>query len=195
MRRTDLGLLFFGNVRGFRYDVGVLQGSNTFSNKDPNDLKDMVGKIGRRVGPFDIAGNVYLHNVTGESEPTHAIGVSARYRASRNVTILAEAITIENQEIEISTKGFYVQANVNLSDSITDGLRWNLFFETYDSDLLSLDLEPGLTYRFSGTYLQGSTGLVYAYNRKIDIGMKLLGGADEEGDRFLKIAAKIDARF
>ena len=99
------------------------------------------------------------------------------------------------QLLNISAIKFYVQANVNLSDSITDGLRWNLFFETYDSDLLSLDLEPGLTYRFSGTYLQGSTGLVYAYNRKIDIGMKLLGGADEEGDRFLKIAAKIDARF
>jgi len=175
LRRTDLGVLFFGNVGGFRYDVGILQGSNTFSNRDLNDLKDVVGRVGKTFGPIDIAANLYLHNPT-ETEPTNAQGISFRYRASRNFTLLGEYVSIDNQEIEVSTIGFYLQSNLNLSDYVKDGLRWNLFFEVYDSDLLTLDLDPALSYRFAGTFFQGSTGLVYAYNRKIDIGMKLLGG-------------------
>ena len=35
--------------------------------------------------------------------------------------------------------------NLDLSDYITDGLRWNLFFETYDSDLLEFSIVFSLT--------------------------------------------------
>ena len=94
----------------------------------------------------------------------------------------------------METRGFYVQGNYDLSESWADGLRWNTFFEVYDSNLLDADLDE-TDYRFAGSYLQSSTELVYAYIRSIDLGAKLLGGADEEGSPFFKVALKMDAQF
>ena len=131
LRRADLGLVVFGDAWSFSYELGVLQGANTFANED----------------------------------------------------------------IDISTQGFYIQGNYDLSDYVADGLRLNMFFETYDSDLLHIDLEEGLDYRFAGTFFQASAGLVYAFNRNIDLGAQILSGADEEGDPFFKTSIKIDAKF
>ena len=64
----------------------------------------------------------------------------------------------------------------------------------YDSNLLDADLDE-TDYRFAGTYFQSSTELIYVYNRNIDLGAKLLGGADEEGSGFFKVALKMDAKF
>lgn len=83
----------------------------------------------------------------------------------------------------------------DLSEYWADGLRFNLFFETYDSDLLDIDLEEGLDYRFAGTYFQASAGFSYALRRSIDLVATMLSGADEERDRFYKAALKIDAKF
>ena len=142
-----------------------------------------------------MAANVYLHDVGHDAEPSNAIGLSYRYRATYNLTLLGEFISFENEDNDITTRGFYIQVNYDLSDYLMDGLRWNMFFETYDSDLLDIDLEQGLDYRFAGTYFQASTGFLYAYDRNIDLGAKFLSGADEEGDPFFKVAVKIDAKF
>ncbi len=147
------------------------------------------------MGPLDLAANIYLHDVGEDSEPSNAFGLSYRYRPTYNLTLLGEFITIDNEDIDISTQGFYIQGNYDLSDYVTDRLRLNMFFETYDSDLLDIDLEEGLNYRFAGTYFQATTGFVYAYNRNVDLGAKILTGADEEGDFFFKAAVKIDAKF
>tara|TARA_Y100000588_G_C14058488_1_gene840348 strand:- start:171 stop:548 length:378 start_codon:yes stop_codon:yes gene_type:complete len=72
--------------------------------------------------------------------------------------LLGEFITMDNEDIDIATRSFYVQSNYDLSDYVKNGLHWNLFFETYDSELLDIDLEEGLDYRFVGTYFQTSTG-------------------------------------
>ena len=194
LRRTDLGALLFGDAGALRYHAGVLSGQNTLTNRDDGNNKDVVFKLGWSPGPLDLAANLYYHDV-GSSARTRARGLSYRYRASYNLTLLGEFIDMENDEIDIETQGFYLQANYDLSDRLADGLRWNLFFESYDSDLLAIDIEPGLDYRFKGTYFQASTGFVYAYNRSIDLGAKVLTGADEEGDSFYKAAVKIDARF
>ena len=195
LRRADLGVVAFGNVSGTAYELGVLQGEDTFTNKDANNFKDIVVKVGRGLGPLDLAANVYLHDVGDDREPSSALGLSYRYRATYNLTLLGEFIKIDNEDIDISTRGFYIQGNYDLSDYVKDGLRWNTFFEAYDSDLLDIDLEPGLDYRFAGTYFQASTGFNYAYNRNLDFGAKVLSGADEEGDPFFKMAVKIDAKF
>ena len=195
LRRADLGFVAFGRAGDFKYEAGVLQGQNTLTNKDANDYKDAVFKLERTWGTLDVATNLYLHNIGEDSEPSSARGLSYRYRATYNLTLLGEFITIENENIDILTRGFYVQANYDLSERLKDGLRWNMFFETYDSDLLDVDLEDGLDYRFAGVYFQTTTGFVYAYNRNIDFGANLISGADEEGDRFYKVSAKIDANF
>ena len=195
LRRADLGVVAFGNGLGTAYEFGVLQGEDTFTNKDANNFKDIVVKAGRGLGPLDLAANVYLHDVGDDREPSSALGLSYRYRATYNLTLLGEFIKIDNEDIDLSTRGFYIQGNYDLSDYVKDGLRWNTFFEVYDSDLLDIDLEEGLSYRFAGTYFQASTGFNYAYNRNLDFGAKVLSGADEEGDPFFKVAVKIDAKF
>ena len=195
LRRADLGFIVFGDVLGASYELGVLQGENTFANKDIDNFKDVVVKLGKGLGPLDLAANAYLQDIGRDAEPSNAIGLSYRYRVTYNLTLLGEFINIENEDIDVSTRGFYIQGNYDLSDYLKDGLRWNMFFETYDSDLLDIDLEKNLDYRFAGTYFQASTGLVYAYNRNIDLGAKILSGADEEGDFFYKAAVKIDANF
>ena len=195
LRRADLGVVAFGKAWGTSYQLGLLQGDNALSNKDLDNFKDIALTVGRDLGPLDLAANVYLHDVGRGSEPTNALGLSYRYRATYNLTLLGEFIAMENERIDVKTRGFYVQGNYDLSDYLADGLRWNMFFEIYDSDLLSIDLEPGLDYRFAGTYFQASTGFVYALNRSIDLGAKILSGADEEGDPFFKAAVKIDAKF
>ena len=103
-------------------------------------------------------------------------------------TVLGEFILMDNDHLGVETRGFYVQRNYDLSESWVDGLRWNTFFEVYDSSLLNADLDA-TTYPFAGTYLQSSTELIYAYNRSIDL------GADEEGGPFFKVALKMDAQF
>lgn len=195
LRRADLGIGVFGEALGTSYELGILQGENTLTNKDIDNYKDVVIKLGRSLGPLDLAANAYLHDVGRDSEPSNALGLSYRYRATYNLTLLGEFISIKNEDIDIATRGFYIQGNFDLSDYLVDGLRWNMFFETYDSDLLNIDLEKGLDYRFAGTYIQTSTGFAYAYNRNIDLGAKILSGADEEGDPFFKAAVKIDVKF
>lgn len=194
LRRTDLGVLAFGHAGALRYHAGVLSGQNTLTNRDDGNDKDVVAKLGWSRGRLDLAGNVYFHDVAS-GHRTRALGLSYRYRPTYNLTLLGEIIEMENDAIEVETQGFYVQAMYDLSDAVADGLRWNLFFEMYDSDLLTIDLEPGLDYRFKGSYFQLSTGFIYAFDRHIDLGAKILGGADEEGDSFYKAALKIDARF
>ena len=194
LRRTDMGALVFGDAGPLAFHAGVLSGQNTLTNRDDDNNKDVVLKLGWRRGALDLAGNLYYHDVAGSSR-TRALGLSYRYRASYNLTLLGELIEMENDQIEVESQGFYIQTNYDLSDRLADGLRWNMFFESYDSDLLTVDIEPGLDYRFKGTYFQASTGFVYAYNRSIDLGARVLTGADEEGDSFYKAAIKIDARF
>ena len=188
LRRADLGLSVFGNAGGVSYEAGVLQGENTLANRDFDDFKDVFFKFGRTWNQLDLAYNIYFHDLGRSSEPTHAYGVSYRYRMTYDFTLLGELITMDNEHIDLATRGFYIQGNYDLSESVMDGLRWNMFFEAYDSDLLDIDLEEGLDYRFAGTYFQSSTGFVYAYNRNIDLGAKILAGADEEGEPFLKAA-------
>jgi hypothetical protein len=195
LRRADLGFVVFGNAPGASYEFGVLQGNNTFANKEVDNFKDLALKLERNLGPLDLAANLYLHDVGRTAEPSNALGLSYRYRATYNLTLLGEFISIENESIDIKTRGFYIQGHYDLSDYLKDGLRWNMFFETYDSNMLDIDLEPNLDYRFAGTYFQASTGFVYACNRNIDLGVKALGGADEEGDPFFRMGIKIDAKF
>jgi hypothetical protein len=195
LRRADLGAVAFGQWAGTSYHLGLLQGENAFRNKDSDNFKDLVIKIERNWGPLDLAGNLYLHNIGEDSEPSSARGLSYRYRASYNLTLLGEFLSMENEDIDISTRGFYIQSNYDLSDRLLDGLRWNMFFEYYDSTLLDIDLEPDLNYRFAGTYFYVSTGFVHAYNRNINLGANLTTGADEEGDHFYKLGFKIDAKF
>ena len=195
LRRADQGVVAFGSSMGASYEVGLLQGENTLTNKDADNFKDVVVVLGRSLGRLDLAANVYLHDVGRDSEPSNAVGLSYRYRPTYNLSLLGEVISIANEDIDITTRGLYIQGNYDLSDHVTDGLRLNMFFETYDSDLLDIDLEEGLNYRFAGTYFQATTGFVYAYNRNVDLGAKILSGADEEGDFFFKAAVKIDAKF
>jgi hypothetical protein len=194
LRRADLGFTVFGNAGRFAYETGVLQGGSTFTNKDVNDFKDVVLKVGTGWSRLDLAGNVYFHDVGRDAEPTVAWGLSYRYRMTYDFTMLGEFILMDNDHLGVETRGFYVQGNYDLSESWVDGLRWNTFFEVYDSSLLDADLDE-TNYRFAGTYLQSSTELIYAYNRSIDLGAKLLGGADEEGSPFFKVALKMDAQF
>lgn len=195
LRRADLGVVAFGTALGSSYEIGVLQGETAFNNRDSDNYKDGIFKLGKRWGAFDAAASIYLHAIGSDSDPSNALGLSYRYRATYNLTLLGEFIRIANQDIDIATRGFYIQSNYDLSDYWLEGLRWNLFFETYDSDLLTIDLIPELNYRFAGTYFQVSTGFLYAYNRKITLGTNFLSGADEEGDRFYKMGLKIDAYF
>ena len=194
LRRADLGFTLFGRAGRFDYETGVLQGGNTLTNKDVNDFKDVVFKLGSGWEKVDLAGNVYFHDVGRDAEPTVAWGLSYRYRMTYDFTMLGEFILMDNDHLGVETRGFYVQGNDDLSESWVDGLRWNTFFEVYDSSLLDADLDE-TNYRFAGTYLQSSTELIYAYNRSIDLGAKLLGGADEEGSLFFKVALKMDAQF
>jgi hypothetical protein len=194
LRRADLGFTLFGRAGRFDYETGVLQGGNTLTNKDVNDFKDVVLKLGTGWSRFDLAGNVYYHDVGRDAEPTVAWGLSYRYRMTYDFTMQGEFISMDNDHLNVETRGFYVQGNYDLSESLMDGLRWNTFFEVYDSSLLDADIDD-TGYRFTGTYLQSSTELIYAYTRKVDLGAKLLGGLDEEGGPFFKFALKMDAKF
>ena len=122
-----------------------------------DEFKDLVVTVGTTWDRLDVAGDFY------------AIGLSYRYRMTYDLTLLGEFISMDNSVVEIKTRGFYVQTNYDLSERLWEGVRWNLFFETHDSDLLAIDLEEGLDYRFAGTCFQESTGLVYAYHRKVDV--------------------------
>jgi len=123
-----------------RGETGVLQGGNTLTNKDVNDFKDVVLKLGTGWSRFDLAGNVYYHDVGRDAEPTVAWGLSYRYRMTYDFTMQGELIWMDNDHLGVETRGVYVQGN-------------------------------------------------------IDLGAKLLGGADEEGSLFFKVALKMDAQF
>lgn len=194
LRRTDLGALFFGRAGPADWQVGILEGTNTLGPDEDDDHRDVAARLGATAGSLDVAASGYIHDL-GKRHWNRALGLSYRWRATYDLALLGEFIHMANDALDLETQGFYVQANYDLSEQVADGLRWNLFFETYDSDLLAIDLEPDLDYRFAGTYFQVSTGFVYALQRNIDLGAKLLSGADEEGDPFYKVALKIDARF
>jgi hypothetical protein len=80
---------------------------------------------------------------------------------------------------------------------LVEGLRWNIFLESYNSDLLKVDLddEDELDYEYAGTYFQFSNGFVYSVNRNFNIGGHFVYGLDEEGDAFRSFALKFDLRF
>ena len=69
LRRADLGFTVFGNAGRFAYEAGVLQGGSTLTNKDVNDFKDVVLKVGIGWSRFDLAGNVYDHDGGRDAEP------------------------------------------------------------------------------------------------------------------------------
>ncbi|MFT5162765.1 MAG: hypothetical protein ACI9FJ_001342 [Alteromonadaceae bacterium] len=87
----------------------------------------------------------------------------------------------------------YLQGNLDLSHWVT-GLRWNFFLESYNSDLLKVDLDE-TRYRFAGTHIQLSSGLQYGINRNVEFGVQLISGKDEEGDQISRFTAKLDISF
>jgi len=197
LRRTDLGLLFYGQLLGkyLTYNVGVLDGENIFKNEDSNKHKDLVLNLGTSFHRFDLGINGYTHNTGASSGTPYAVGFYLRYRMTNNLTLLGEVNYIKNERLDISTNSVYLQINYDLSGMVAEGLRWNSFLESYHSGLLEIDLEPDLDYVFAGTISQVSTGFLYALNRNLDLGMQFITGADEEGEEIAKVAFKVDAKF
>ena len=192
LRRAGQGMILFSDRRSFELKAGVLLGVNTLANKDENNAKDLVFRIGHRGRSLDLAANVYYHDFGPELNT--AYGLSYRYRATYNLTLLA-----------------------NSSRSATTGSRSRRAGSTYRGITTSVagpracagtcssrpttptcststsSRRPPI--RLKGTYLQSAGGLAYAFDRSIDLGAKLLFGADEEGDSFVKAAVKVDAKF
>ena len=71
----------------------------------------------------------------------------------------------------------------------------NVFIESYNSDLLKIDLEGDLAYGNKGTNLQSSFGFLYAITREVDFGIQALIGRDEEGSDTIKAAIKLDVKL
>jgi hypothetical protein len=201
MRRTDIGGVIYGNLFNYHlnYEFGVFNGENTFRNVDSNNYKDIAAKIGLKWNRIDFGVNYYVHDVDnqGLSAPPFAAGMYFRFPISHDITILGEVIYLENEEEKIITRGAYLQSNFNLSGLLVEGLRWNIFLESYNSDLLKVDLddEDELDYEYAGTYFQFSNGFVYSVNRNFNIGGHFVYGLDEEGDAFRSFALKFDLRF
>lgn len=197
LRRTDMGCIVYGNLIGkyLSYELGVLDGEYVFKNKDGNNSRDFVSSLGTSFYTIDFGINYYVHDVDAARGSPYGVGVHFRYRIIDAVTLLGEAIYIKNDVYDIESKSSYLQINCDLSSLLLEGLRWNMFVEAYSSDLLKIDLEPDLDYRYAGTYFQASMGFVYSLSRNIDLGIQAITGKDEEGDPILKGAFKIDARF
>jgi hypothetical protein len=197
LRRTDMGCIVYGNLIGkyLSYELGVLDGEYVFKNKDGNSSKDFVSSLGTSFYKIDFGINYYVHDVGAAHGSPYGVGVHFRYRIIDALTLLGEAIYIKNDVNDIETKSTYLQVNYDLSSLLLEGLRWNMFLEAYNSDLLKIDLEPDLDYKYAGTYFQASMGFVYSLSRNIDFGIQAITGTDEEGDPILKGAFKIDAKF
>ncbi len=197
LRRTDMGCIVYGNLieKYLTYAIGVLDGEYIFKNKDDNNSKDFVSNLGTNFYRIDLGINYYVHDVDAAQGSPYGVGLHFRYRISSELTLLGEAIYIKNDIYDIESKSSYLQINCDLSSLILEGLRWNMFLEAYTSDLLKIDLEPGIDYKYAGTYLQASMGFVYSLSRNIDLGVQVITGKDEEGDPILKGAFKIDAKF
>ena len=192
-----MGCIVYGNLIGkyLSYELGVLDGEYVYKNKDSNYSRDFVSTVGTSFYTIDFGINYYVHNVDAAAGSPYAVGMHFRFRIVDELTLLGEAVYIKNDVYGIETKASYLQVNYDLSSLLLEGLRWNMFLEAYNSDLLKIDLEPDLDYKYAGTYFQASMGFLYSLNRNIDFGIQAITGADEEGDPILKGAFKIDAKF
>jgi hypothetical protein len=199
IRRTDMGGLLYGSLfRGyFTYEFGVLDGEFVFKNYDTNNKKDAVVHLGTHFSRIDFGLSGYIHDAQKEwkNESSFAGGVNLRFRITDRFTFLGEYVHMRNELYNLTTRGGYGQINYDLSDLVTEGLRLNLFFEVYNSDLLKLDIDLNRNYRFQGSYIQGSAGFLYTLSRNIDFGLQAITGLDEDGDKFIKGAFKVDAKF
>lgn len=196
LRRADYGLVSYGrNGDVFTYEFGVLTGENTVDDIESNSAKDVVLRLGSTLGRLDVGVNYYHHDLGKGGGPLHAAGVHWRWPATYNLTLLGEYIYAHNTLIDVTTRSFYLQANYNLGELLLNGLRWNTFFESYNSDLLKVDFDGSVDYRYAGTILRGSTGFMYALRRDTDLGAQIIVGADEEGDDTLEMAFKVDLKF
>jgi hypothetical protein len=198
LRRTDLGAILHGSFmhNAINYDLGILNGENVFHNSNINGKHDFVVRLGGHLGRFDIGANYYVHDFDDSSIiPPFAAGLYFRLPLGYHFTLLGEGIYMENKEEMLITRGAYLQSNFNFSGLLVDGLRWNLFMEYYDSDLLKIDFDEDVDYTYKGSYMQLSNGLLYALMRDVDVGIQVVKGFDEEGDDFMSWAAKFDIRF
>jgi hypothetical protein len=199
IRRTDMGGLLYGSLFGryFTYELGILDGEFVFKNYDTDKKKDAVVHLETHFSRIDFGVSGYIHDAQKEwkNGSSFAGGVNLRFRMTDRLTFLGEYIHMINKPYDLTTRGGYGQINYDLSDLVTDGLRLNLFFEVYNSDLTKIDLDEDSSYRFQGSYIQGSAGFLYTLSRNIDFGLQAITGLDEDGDKFVKGAFKVDAKF
>lgn len=195
LRRADMGALVYSDfgVSTFKYELALVYGEEVFEVTDSDSSRDLVMKVGGRVNKLDFGVNTYLRDMDNIGD-VYALGLYYRYRWNTRLTILGESVYMRNETERLHTRFSYVQGNYDLGDSIA-GLRWNFFLESYNSDLLKVDLDEDVTYEFAGTHIQLSTGLMYAHTRNIDMGVQYISGADEEGDLTSRFTAKLDVRF
>jgi len=195
LRRADLGALVYGKLpnSAFHYEAAVVYGEEVFELSDNNNEKDFVFKLGTNISKLDVGFNSYLRDVERVGD-VYAVGVYYRYRVSSRFTLLGENVFMRNKIEQLHTRFSYLQGNYDLGDRWA-GVRWNFFIESYNSDLLKADLEEDLSYPFAGTHIQVSSGLMYAYNRNVDMGFQYITGLDEEGDLTSRFTAKLDIQF
>ena len=195
LRRTDMGALLYGKLPNsdIRLEAALVYGEEVFEASDNDDKKDLIFKVGTRISKLDVGFNTYLRDVSHVGD-VYAVGVYYRYRVSSRFTLLGENVFMRNKEEQLHTRFWYLQGNYDLGDSWA-GVRWNFFIEGYNSDLLKADLEEDLSYPFAGTHIQLSSGLMYAYNRNVDMGFQYITGLDEEGDLTSRFTAKLDIQF
>ncbi len=195
LRRADVGFISHGYLAQstMKYELGIVYGEEVFSFSDSDNDKDAVFKLSNRSGDWDYGINGYLRDI-GHLSDIYALGSFYRYRWSDDFTLLGEVAYLRNELEDLQTRFFYLQGNLDLGDSVA-GLRWNFFIESYNSDLLKADLEDDLSYRFAGTHIQLSTGLLYAFTRNIEVGAQYISGKDEEGDEISRFTLKLDIRF
>lgn len=195
LRRTDYGAVYNKNLlNNLNLSFGVLSGAKHYRDETAFRDLDFVTKIDYNDKKFDI-GLSYYNREIFDSKLIHATGIHFRKQLTYDFTIIGEYIYIINNDIDINTKSFYIQGNYDLSELLLEGLRSNIFLESYNSNLLKVDLDEDVNYRFAGTYLQSSFGFIYAFSRKLDLGAQLIYGKDEEGSDVVKTALKIDLKL
>ncbi len=198
LRRADMGALVYGKLAdsNIYIEAALVYGEEVFEVfevSDNDNDKDLVLKMGTRISKLDVGVNTYLRDI-GHAGDVYALGVYYRYRINSRFTLLGENVFMHNKLERLNTRFSYLQGNYDLGDKWA-GVRWNFFIESYNSDLLKADLEDDVTYTFSGTHIQISSGLMFAYNRNVDMGFQYITGADEEGDLTSRFTAKLDIQF
>lgn len=176
LRKRDVGLQFYGDILPdtlLTYKVGVFNGNGDNHWGDDDKTKDIVGRLGSKLGPLDLGVSTY-YGSPFSSVKQYSLGMDYQLQITNELFLSGEAGYNYNDNVQgkkyklANAYGGYVQANYNLYNFLP-GMRLFAMYDAYQqttgttTDAMETQYIGGFRYRFAS----GVTGVMnYVYDAK-----------------------------